>query len=67
MFKGKIKTELEELMDNLVRSHLGPGGKESHQYIYIYLSKVELEELMDKLTRSHMGPGGKESHQYIYI
>ena len=33
MFKRKIKMGLEELMNKLASSHLGPGGKESHQYI----------------------------------
>ncbi len=29
IYLGKVG--LEELMDKLTRSHLGPGGKESHQ------------------------------------
>ena len=36
MFKRKLKMGLEELMNKLASSHLGPGGKESHQYIPIY-------------------------------
>ena len=40
MFKGKIKMGLDELMNKFASSHLGPGGKESHQYIYISIDTV---------------------------